>query len=133
MANPCATNADCQNTVGSFQCNCRTGFAGNGFTCTSKVIHIICFQNVVLVLRKYSISWIIICIDNHGLLECDTTAWYMIYNMWPCTKLLGDLKSLGDLINMLSATDLNVWYSRWHDVKMASKCSVLSLKLYYLI
>ena len=29
----CDTNAECVNTLGSFQCRCREGFEGNGVTC----------------------------------------------------------------------------------------------------
>jgi len=30
---PCDANADCANTVGSYQCACRSGFTGDGITC----------------------------------------------------------------------------------------------------
>ena len=33
---PCDSSADCNNTVGSFQCICRAGFQGNGFNCTGQ-------------------------------------------------------------------------------------------------
>merc|ERR1711939_568696 len=30
----CHANANCQNTVGSFDCECQSGFTGDGTTCT---------------------------------------------------------------------------------------------------
>ena len=33
----CHINATCENTVGSYECYCFTGFAGDGFDCTSKL------------------------------------------------------------------------------------------------
>ena len=33
----CHINATCENTVGSYECYCFTGFTGNGFDCTSKL------------------------------------------------------------------------------------------------
>ena len=30
----CDVNAACSNTVGSFSCSCKTGFTGNGQTCS---------------------------------------------------------------------------------------------------
>ncbi len=29
----CDSNADCTNTVGSYSCQCRSGYAGNGKSC----------------------------------------------------------------------------------------------------
>ena len=31
--NDCLTNAECENTVGSFKCTCKAGFSGDGNTC----------------------------------------------------------------------------------------------------
>ncbi len=31
--NSCDSNADCNNTVGSYSCQCRSGYAGNGKSC----------------------------------------------------------------------------------------------------
>ena len=33
--NDCSANAYCQNTLGSFTCTCKSGFTGDGKTCTS--------------------------------------------------------------------------------------------------
>ena len=30
---PCDSNAQCINTIGSFNCTCRTGYIGDGFSC----------------------------------------------------------------------------------------------------
>ena len=30
----CHANAFCTNTIGSYTCACKTGFSGDGFTCT---------------------------------------------------------------------------------------------------
>ena len=30
----CDVNANCKNTIGSYDCQCHQGFTGNGNTCT---------------------------------------------------------------------------------------------------
>ena len=34
----CDVNATCNNTIGDYDCQCNTGFRGDGFVCTSKLI-----------------------------------------------------------------------------------------------
>ena len=36
MEDPCDENALCNNTDGSFVCDCQSGFVGNGFICAGK-------------------------------------------------------------------------------------------------
>ncbi|XP_032226134.1 uncharacterized protein LOC5501963 [Nematostella vectensis] len=36
-SDPCHVNATCTNTVGSYECLCKPGFNGDGFTCSGKV------------------------------------------------------------------------------------------------
>ena len=39
MTDNCSKNADCMNTVGSFECVCKPGFTGDGVTCDGKKAH----------------------------------------------------------------------------------------------
>ena len=34
---PCDVNADCNNTIGSFTCECNYGYNGDGMLCTGMV------------------------------------------------------------------------------------------------
>ena len=38
VAQLCDSNADCTNTVGSYSCQCRSGYNGDGNTCTGRYI-----------------------------------------------------------------------------------------------
>ena len=40
----CHPNSWCNNTVGSFSCNCNIGYFGNGINCTGRYLGIV-FQN----------------------------------------------------------------------------------------
>ena len=35
----CHINATCDNTIGSYTCECATGLTGNGTTCYGKYVH----------------------------------------------------------------------------------------------
>ena len=35
--NRCDANAECENTDGSYNCSCITGYEGDGFQCTGKI------------------------------------------------------------------------------------------------
>ena len=41
LTNPCHVNASCTDNEGSFDCQCRNGFAGNGITCLGKRVSLI--------------------------------------------------------------------------------------------
>ena len=33
ISNPCDTNANCENGIGSYNCKCKGGFTGDGTSC----------------------------------------------------------------------------------------------------
>ena len=47
----CDSNADCTNTIGSYECTCTVGYSGNGNTCgkNARVLDIRC----ILVIPMY--------------------------------------------------------------------------------
>ena len=38
-SDPCHSDADCSNFIGSFSCACKPGYSGDGMECTSKSDH----------------------------------------------------------------------------------------------
>ena len=38
----CSMNAQCTDTMGSYNCTCNIGYDGNGFNCTSKLSNVFC-------------------------------------------------------------------------------------------
>ena len=38
LTSPCDANADCTNTIGSYSCQCQTGYTGSGLMCSGTVI-----------------------------------------------------------------------------------------------
>ena len=40
-ANNCSSNADCVNEPGSFECNCRPGYTGDGVNCNGMFINLV--------------------------------------------------------------------------------------------
>ena len=55
--NNCNANAKCTNTVGSFDCNCNSGFSGNGVDCEGDMGYFFqinpCFFMLVLNMLNY--------------------------------------------------------------------------------
>ena len=42
----CDENANCSNTVGSYNCTCKDGFTGDGHSCSGKIVKDIPRYNV---------------------------------------------------------------------------------------
>ena len=44
----CDVNATCNNTIGNYECQCNTGFEGDGFICTSKLteVHVVTLPEI---------------------------------------------------------------------------------------
>ena len=38
ISNPCDTNVNCENVIGSYTCMCKEGFTGDGTSCTGNLI-----------------------------------------------------------------------------------------------
>ena len=53
----CHGDADCHNTVGSFNCICKTGYDGDGLNCIGKdIIHQNYLQSVAALVHLYMIK-----------------------------------------------------------------------------
>ena len=48
LSNPCHANASCNDTNGSFTCQCNVGYSGNGLNCSSKNILYWFMQNIIV-------------------------------------------------------------------------------------
>ena len=40
LDNACDRDAECANTLGSYQCNCNAGYTGDGYTCSGESHHV---------------------------------------------------------------------------------------------
>ena len=49
----CDENADCVNTVGSYECVCNSGYTRDGFVCLGKIFSAIC-ACIILSVCAYS-------------------------------------------------------------------------------
>ena len=68
----CDVNADCVNTVGSYSCNCRAGYTGDGQTCNGKKStnqpskgnkHLMLIMNLIAMALYFRQLWNFSCID----------------------------------------------------------------------
>jgi len=82
---PCGSNANCSDTDGSFICTCRTGFEGNGFTCTGKAAMQISFQVYIMhvcnsyVVLSYRCFWV--C-QEFGWMRPECNLQQHVWKLW---------------------------------------------------
>ena len=53
--NNCSSNANCTDTIGSYDCTCVIGYSGNGFTCEG-ILFIVCTGIFNFVVGEYSVA-----------------------------------------------------------------------------
>ena len=68
---PCHTDATCNNTAGSYSCDCNPGYTGNGFTCTSMLKG---YQVVFLITIPFHTLYTDINECDMGSANCDGNA-----------------------------------------------------------
>ena len=51
LYSPCPVGADCINTDGSYLCQCRSGYSGDGYTCTGRY-----FPIIIIIINKVLIK-----------------------------------------------------------------------------
>lgn len=80
LDNECDTNANCNNTIGSYYCTCDVGYSGNGRNCDGLCLKWILlpvqpFENMLFIQLNLDINE---CIDGsndcHGNADCINTA-----------------------------------------------------------
>ena len=94
-------NAICTNTNGSYMCQCKTGFAGNGFVCIGMCIYLIsnivfantdnnfasCFADVnECALGTHRCNENAVCINTNGNYTCQCTTGFS-GNGFVCTGM----------------------------------------------
>jgi len=76
----CSLDAKCTNNIGSFSCTCKTGYSGDGFTCTGMKYF---FSSLSLLLFDY---WVKNCVDND---ECTLGTNNCAAGTSKCTNTIG--------------------------------------------
>lgn len=69
--NICDTNAGCQNTDGSYLCNCKTGYTGDGKTCSKAGKDFIPFKLLLFLvsLPLYLLQVLVHCYSLHEIYD----------------------------------------------------------------
>ena len=57
VTSPCHSNATCEDTIGSYSCECNQGFSGNGTTCSSKIRLCLTLNNMTETTNCWDITY----------------------------------------------------------------------------
>ncbi|XP_035669063.1 sushi, von Willebrand factor type A, EGF and pentraxin domain-containing protein 1-like [Branchiostoma floridae] len=114
--NRCHSLATCTNTIGSFQCTCFSGYAGDGFTCAD----INECASVPGPCHQFAV-----CTNLPGSYTCNCTEGY-IGNGFTCTALPCDRLDLQgwDIVFLLDSADLGNERQTFEEVKSFTRQTI---------
>ena len=102
----CSSNANCSNSVGSFQCNCQSGYTGNGRACQGKCKLVLplrqmdcyqvkCTMLLAHILKNVETNWLIMTLEETTRETDRSTDICMLIGTGRIKARQGDRKKIG--------------------------------------